>query len=377
MQRSTYTIVDTEALRHNILEVRKKLAPGTRYMAVVKADAYGHGMVPVSKAALQADAEYIGVAIPEEGIELREAGITAPILVFGGLLPVYAETLVRYDLCATLFHLPMLHALQKAAGEQGKVAKVHVKVDTGMNRVGLKTKEELQTLLEGIEKSGRVSLEGLFTHFAVSELEDKSFTLMQLACFREMAALAKQMGFAPILHASNSGGALDLPLDAGLDMVRGGISMYGYYPGPGCGAWARLRPVLSWKTAIVYIKEVAPGETVSYGRRYTAKSTRRVATLPVGYGDGYHRCMSGRAQVLLHGRRAPVLGTICMDQLMVDVTDIPEAAVGDEVFLIGGEGPEAITADDLAQWADTISYEILLAISARVPRLYSNGEQEV
>lgn len=375
MQRSTYTIVDTGALRHNIIEMRSRLAPGTRYLAVVKADAYGHGMVPVSRAALQAGAEYIGVAIPEEGIELREAGITAPILVFGGLLPVYAKTLVQYDLCATLFHLPMLHALQQAAREQGKIAKVHIKVDTGMNRVGLKTKEELRTLLGEIAQSELVSLEGLFTHFAVSELEDKAFTLEQLERFREMAALAKEMGFSPIVHASNSGGALDLPQIAGLNMVRGGISMYGYYPGPGCGDWAQLRPVLSWRTAIVHIKEIAPGETVSYGRHYTAQSVRRVATLPVGYGDGYHRCMSGRAQVLLHGRRAPVLGTICMDQLMVDITDIPEAAVGDEAFLIGGEGPQAITADDLALWADTVSYEILLAISARVPRVYINEEE--
>lgn len=374
MQRSTYVIVDSGALRHNIAELRSRLAPGTRYLAVVKADAYGHGVVHVARAALQAGADYFGVAIPEEGIELREAGVTVPILVFGGLLPEYAEMMVRYDLSATLFQMPMLRALVHAAEKHGKVAKVHIKVDTGMNRVGLKSMEELQALLTEIRNSDRIVLEGLYTHFAVSELQDKAFTLLQLERFREMAAAVRAQGFSPLLHATNSGGALDLPLEAGLDMVRGGISMYGYYPGPGCGDWARLRPVLSWKTAIVYIKEIAPGETVSYGRQYTADTQRRVATLPLGYGDGYHRCMSGKAQVLLHGKRAPVLGTICMDQLMVDVTDIPEAALGDDVFLIGGEGPQAITADDLAQWAGTISYEILLTISGRVPRLYINEE---
>lgn len=372
--RPTHAVVDLGALQHNIRELRSRLPQTTKFMAVVKADAYGHGIVEISRAAVAAGVEYLGVAILEEGIALREAGVGAPILILGGILPEFAEDVVRYDLRATVFSLPVMHALLEAARRQGKRAVAHIKADTGMNRIGTKGLEELRGLLdEAARNQEHLSLEGMFTHFAVSELQDKSFTLQQITRFGEAVALARGMGFSPLLHAANSGGILDLPLEAGFDLVRGGIAMYGYAPGEGCGRWAQLRPVLTWKTAIVHIKEIQPEDTVSYGREYTAREMRRVATLPVGYGDGYHRRMSGQAQVLLYGKRAPVLGTICMDQIMVDISDIPEARVGDDVILLGESGGERIGAGELAGWAGTISYEALLSISPRVPRVYVRG----
>lgn len=370
--RPTYAEIDLSALRHNIAALRARLPKDTCYMAVVKANAYGHGMVEIAKAALRAGAGYLGVAIPEEGIALRENGITAPVLVMGGILPAFADSIVEYELCATVFSLPVLRALQQAAAERNKTARIHIKVDTGMNRVGVKTLDELRILLHEAAHCKAIELAGMFTHFAVSEIEDKTFTHTQNAKFREAVALARGMGFSPLVHAANSGGILDLPGEAGYDMARGGIAMYGYSPGEHCGKGVELRPVLSWKTAIVHIKEIQPGDTVSYGRRYTAAEPRRIATLPLGYGDGYSRCMTGKAEVILRGKKAPVVGTICMDQLMVDVTEIADACVGDEVLLIGASGQAEITADDLAGWANTISYEVLLDISARVPRVYIN-----
>lgn len=368
--RPTFAEIDLAALRHNISALRAGLPPQTKYMAVVKANAYGHGMIEIAQAALHAGAEYLGVAIPEEGVLLRESGITAPILVFGGLLPASADVVVRFDLCAAVFTLPVLRALQQAALEQGKVARIHIKIDTGMNRVGLKTTEELRILLQEAAGCKAIQVEGIFTHFAVSEIEDKAFTRLQNSRFREAVAITREMGFTPLAHAANSGGILDLPNEVSYDMVRGGIAMYGYSPGGRCGEGAGLQPVLTWKTAIVHIKEILPGDTVSYGRRYTAAEPRRIATLPLGYGDGYNRCMTGKAKVIVRGQRAPIVGTICMDQCMADVTDISNACVGDEVLLIGANGQSAINADEMADWANTISYEVLLDISARVPRVY-------
>jgi len=367
--RPNYLLIDRSALRSNIQTLLSQTQDPVKYLAVVKANAYGHGILEVAKAALEGGASYIGVAIPEEGKRLREAGIDTPILVFGALLAENAEMVVEYDLCPTVFSCEILETLQRFASQKGKVCPIHIKVDTGMNRIGLKSMDEFIHLLNRSKICTNIRVEGLFTHFAVSEIEDKSFTRLQAKRFGDYIKQAHAMGFFPLLHAANSGAALDLP-ELHYDMIRGGLSMYGYLPGENCGQNVQLKPVLTWKTYVVHVKDIMPGETVSYGRNFTAKRPTRIATLPVGYGDGYKRSLSNKAQVLLHGQRVPVVGTVCMDQLMCDVTDVTNVRCGDEVVLLGSQGEECIDANEMAAWADTISYEILLSINERVPRIY-------
>ena len=369
MIRPNYAEIDLSNLTHNITSIKRSLVPGTKFLAVIKANAYGHGIVQISNAALRCGADYLGVAIPEEGKALREAGITAPILDFGGLLPENAGMIVDYDITPTIFSSVILKAMQKKAEQKDKQLKIHIKVDTGMNRIGIKTEEELHELLDTLKECPNLIFEGMYTHFAVSELPDKSFTMLQAERFRHFVSIVREAGYDPILHASNSGALLDIP-ELDFDMVRGGLAMYGYYPGEFSSREVELKPVLTWKTGVVHVKDIAPGDTVSYGRNFTAERVTRVATLPVGYGDGYKRSLSNKAEVLIHGKRVPVIGTVCMDQLMVDVSALDDVAVGDEAVLLGHQGEEHIDAEEMAAWADTISYEILLSISERVPRLY-------
>jgi alanine racemase len=369
VQRPTKAIIDLNALKRNITALRGVLKPGTGFMAVVKANAYGHGSVRVSTAALEAGADYLGVATPEEGAALREAGIRAPVLILSGLYPGYADMIVQYRLTATVFSKEILLSLQNAAKKAGILLPVHIKIDTGMNRIGIKTADELRSLLLAASECVNLRVEGIYTHFAVSEAADKSFTLLQAARFSEMVKIPKQMGILPLLHASNSGAAMSLP-ELNYDMVRAGISLYGYYPGETVSS-VPLTPVLTWKSAVSFVKTIDPGETVSYGRTFTAVKPIRIATLPLGYGDGFKRCLSNKAHILLHGKRAPVVGTVCMDQTICDVTDIEGVQPGDEAILIGKQGSLSIYADEMAKWANTISYEILLGISERVPRVYT------
>jgi alanine racemase len=372
MIRPTQAIVNLSALEHNITALRGKLRPDTKFMAVVKANAYGHGAVEISKASLGFGADYLGVAIPEEGLLLREAGIKAPILVFGGIFERYAHIIIEHNLIATVYTIEILQSIQDEAASLRKIQPIHIKVDTGMNRIGIKTDAQLKELLDFARRCKNIHVEGMYTHFACSDNPDKSFTLLQGERFMRMAAIAKEMGFSLILHASNSGGLLNMP-DLHFDMVRAGISMYGYSPG-GCPTGnLQLQPVLTWKTVAYWVKDIQPGESVSYGRTFTAEKQMKVATIPAGYGDGYKRCLSNRGYVLIHGKRAPVIGIVCMDQFMCDVTDIPNVAKGDEVVLIGKQDHASIDAHEMAGWANTISYEILLSISDRVPRIYINS----
>ncbi len=369
MLRPTQAYVDTQALKDNLTAIRSLLAPHVKCMAIIKADAYGHGMVQTAHAALEAGADYLGVAIIEEGALLRQAGIRAPILVLGGLLPEQTDAAVENELDLTVFSESILHALEKSAAKLNKNCNVHIKIDTGMNRIGIKDPAVFDALLDVFERSSFLTFRGIYTHFATSEIEDKTFTFEQAECLQKYVRTAQARGFSPIVHAANSGAILDLP-QLHFDMVRAGICLYGYDPAPKTPRPITLKPVMSWKTQIVHIKELQPGDTVSYGRTFTAQHPMRIATLPVGYGDGYKRCLSNKAYVLIRGRRAPVIGTVCMDQIMCDVTDIQDAAVGDPVVLLGTQGNERIDADDMADWAGTISYEILLSISPRVPRRY-------
>ena len=371
MIRPTQAIVNLRTLEHNIKALRGELRPGTKFMAVVKANAYGHGAVEISKAALGCGADYLGVAIPEEGQFLREAGIKAPILVFGGLFEGYARVIIEQNLIATVHSIQTMQSIQDEAKSVGKIQPIHIKVDTGMNRIGIKNEAQLKKLLQFAQRCKNIHVEGIYTHFAVSENPDKSFTLQQGERFVRMAAIAKDLGFSPILHASNSGGLIHFP-EFHFDMVRAGISMYGYCP-RGCSIGRpQLQPVLTWQTVVYCVKDIQPGETVSYGRTFTAEKPIKVATIPAGYGDGYKRCLSNKGFVLIHGKRAPIIGIICMDLFMCDITDIPDVTPGDEVILIGKQGTATIDADEMASLAGTISYEILLSISNRVPRQYIN-----
>lgn len=369
MSRFTQATISLANLRHNIDVLRHGLAPGTKYLAVVKANAYGHGMEQVASAAIDHGAAMLGVTFCDEGLRLRRAGITAPILLLGAVEAENTAAIIENGLMPTVFDLDTLQRLQEEAKRQHTICRVHMKVDTGMRRIGFVSPEAFEEALDRLPGCPNIAFEGLFTHFATSEREDQRFTLLQGERFLTFVRAAHQRGCRPLLHAANSGATLNQP-GLQFDMVRGGIAMYGYHPAGHAMPGVSLRPVMRLTTRIGMVKDLLPGEGISYGLTFTAERPMRVATLPLGYGDGYPRILSNRASVLLHGRRARQIGTICMDQMLIDVTDLP-AAVGDEVVLIGAEGGDCITADELADLCGTISYEILLGIDARVPRIYA------
>ncbi len=367
MLRETYCEVSLSNFRHNIRVLRAMCPQGVKFLAVIKANAYGHGIRACGMAALEAGADYLGVAIADEGDVLRETGITAPILIIGATAPRAMEHVLDSGLTPTIFTCGALLHLQQTAERLGVTAPFHFKIDSGMNRIGFRSLDEFEKALSLLADCPNLRFDGMFTHFAVSEIEDKSFTAGQAARFSAFVAAARARGYSPVVHASNSGAILDLPQFC-YDMVRGGIAMYGYHPnGKPCEA---LLPVLSWKTEVSHVKRIEAGEGVSYGLTYVATRPTTVATLPVGYGDGYKRTFSNRAEVLIHGKRVRQIGTVCMDQILCDVTELADVQTGDEAVLLGRQGDARITADELAAWGDTISYEILLSISDRVPRVY-------
>lgn len=372
MYRTNYVEIDLEAVRHNARQMLARLSEGTRLMAVVKADAYGHGAVQVAQAALEAGASALAVAIPEEGECLRAAGIAAPILVLGGIEPDAAGAVVRCGLTQTVFDARAIAALSQAAQRLNRPARVHLKLDTGMSRIGVRTAAQAAALAQAADEAPGVRLVGAFTHFASADEEDASQTQQQIARFEDMLRAVEAVHGAPLLrHACNSAGIYRYP-QAHYDMVRGGIALYGCAPAPGIGG---LRPAMRWTTRATFVKDLPAGERISYGGTYTAARDMRVMTVPVGYADGYRRAFSGRAQVLVRGRRAPVVGRVCMDQMMVDVTDIPAAAAGDAATVFGGDVSDSV--ETLAHTAGTIPYEILCSIGRRVPRVYLDGGREV
>jgi len=339
-------------------------------MAVVKADAYGHGAVPVSRTALEAGATWLGVAVPEEAIPLRGAGLSPRILVLGPIAPEQADLVVDLALDQTVSDPSQAEALDRAARARGRVISLHLKVDTGMHRVGIRP-QQVPPVAKHIAELRSVRLVGLMTHFATSEAEDPAFAREQLARFAEAERGLAAAGIrVPIRHAANSGALLFLP-EARLELVRPGIMLYGCHPrGRQQDAEPLLRPALRFQTVVSHIQNVARGESVSYGRTFVAPRDLCVATLPVGYADGYGRLLSNQGRVLIRGVRVPVIGRVCMDMIMVDVSRVPDACVGDEVVLIGRQGPEEITADEVAELQGTISYEVLCRIGPRVPRTY-------
>ena len=369
--RPTRAEIDLLAIAANVAVARRLAGRQTQVMAVVKADAYGHGAVPVARTALDAGATWLGVATPEEAVPLRAAGTTSRILVLGPIRPEQADLVATEDLDQCVSDLGQVEALDRAARTHGRVLALHLKVDTGMGRVGLRPHEARQAA-EKIRDFSCVRLVGLMTHFAQAEAEDQTFAREQLARFagatREVAALGLPR---PIRHAANSAGLLFIP-EAQLDLVRPGIMLYGYHPrGLGYPREPLLRPALRLRTEISQIRGVSRGESVSYGRAFVATRDLRVATLPIGYADGVGRLLSNRGCALIRGRRVSILGRVCMDMTMTDVTDVPEARVGDEAVLIGRQGAEEISADEVAEIQGTISYEVLCRIGPRVPRIYS------
>jgi alanine racemase len=358
--RPTWVEVDLAAIRHNVAVLKP---PAAELMAVVKGNAYGHGDVPVASAVLEAGATWIGVALVEEGLNLRAAGIDAPILVLSECPPGAERDALAARLTPSLYTDAGLGLL--AAAATGRGVEVHVKVDTGMHRIGLWPPETTVPFLDRVASSGLV-LEGLWTHLAKSE-DDEALTESQLASFGEVVEAAKAAGHvARLRHAANSAALIRHPASH-LDLVRPGVALYGIVPAPGVGDELGLRAALTWRSSVTMAKRLAAGERVSYGHRYELSRDAWIATVPVGYADGYPRGASSRADVLIRGRRCRVAGAVTMDQLMVDCGDL-EVAQGDEVVLLGAQGAERVTAWELAGHADTIAYEIVTRIGERVPR---------
>lgn len=364
--RGVYAEVDLGAVRRNIRRIKARVTNGAKFCAVVKADAYGHGAAAVANVAVQEGADYLAVAVVSEGFELRRAGITKPIIVLGPSLPSEAEDVVAYDLTQAVFQAEAVAALSKAAVNQKKTVKLHLAVDTGMGRIGVPP-EDAGLVASAIVKQPGVELEGIFSHFALADAVDKSYANVQLERFKLAIELTRQAGISiPIKHIANSAAILEMP-EAHFDMVRAGIILYGLQPSEEIANTIGLEPALALKAKLTCVKSYPAGETVSYGRTWTAQRPSRIATIPVGYADGYTRMYSGKAQILCNGERAPIVGRICMDQCMADVTDIPGVKAGDEVILFG---TPSLTTDEAASWLGTINYEVVSMLSPRIPRVY-------
>ncbi|MBO9608364.1 MAG: alanine racemase [Paenibacillaceae bacterium] len=374
--RPTWVEISLDALGHNLREFRRVLPEGIALMAVVKADAYGHGAINIAREALRHGVRCLAVAFLDEALELRRAGIDAPILVLG-YTPVEGVALaLEYGITLNVFTSEVLLALA-AAAKADRPARIHIKVDTGMGRIGIHVEEDAIAFIEQALKLPGVVVEGLFTHYASADEADKTYTNEQYAKFERIVNHFDRGGVRfEFLHAGNSATAIDQP-ELTCNMVRLGISMYGLYPSREVRREKlALQPVMSLKTRMVLVKEMPPGAGISYGTIYrTKRAGERIATLPIGYADGYSRMLTGKAEALVGGSRVPVVGTICMDQCMIDIDGVPDAQAGDEVVLFGRQGEAGITAEEIADKLGTINYEVTCMISHRVPRVYvKDGE---
>ncbi|MBQ4152051.1 MAG: alanine racemase [Schwartzia sp.] len=364
--RGAWAEINLSALRHNISAIKSRVAEGAKFCAVVKADAYGHGAVAVAREAVAQGADYLAVAVLSEAVKLREAGFTTPILILGPTQPQEADVVVRYRITQAVFTVEQAAALAAAALRQHTHAKVHLVVDTGMGRIGVRP-GNAGAVAAAIAGLPGIWLEGMFSHFASADSKDKMYAAEQFRRFQEAVAAVEARGIKlELRHIANSAAILEMP-DTHLDMVRAGIILYGLWPSDEVEHVIDLRPVMKVKARLSCVKDYHPGETVSYGRTFMAAREMRVGTLPVGYADGYTRLYAGKAVVEIKGQRVPVVGRICMDQCMVDVTDVNGARVGDEAVLFGSP---TLTADEAAGWLGTINYEVVCMISPRVPRVY-------
>lgn len=383
--------VDLDAIASNAAGLKACAGPKAKLMVSIKANGYGHGMVQVARAALEGGATWLAVHRPREGIELRQAGINAPILLLGYTLPAEAEDVVRWRLIPTVNSRPQAEALSAEAlvlyeemrtGTSVQADRnrhpfpYHLKVDTGMGRYGLLPGEVLPFLGFLGDLPG-LALQGVYTHHATADQADKSFTHRQFEIFTDVLRQLEAEGFdIRFKHVANSATTLDLP-ELALDMVRCGIALYGLHPSHEVAPTIELRAALAFKSRVTRVRTLPPGASISYGRTFVTEHLTTVALIPVGYGDGYHRLVSNRGAVLIRGKRAPIVGRICMDQFVVDVTGIPDVQLHDEVVLIGRQGSEEISAEEVARWAETINYEVTSSLLPRVPRIYFRGGKVV
>lgn len=369
MSRPTIAEIDLDAIAFNMRQIRKLVGPQVKICPAVKADGYGHGAVEVSRTVLDAGAEMLGVATLEEALELREAGIDAPIIILQCVVEDDVGQLVRSNLNTMVCDRDFASALCKEARAAGKAAKVHIKVDTGMGRIGVRPEDAVAFALE-LSKMPGLEIEGVFTHFPSADEEDLTFSREQIRQFTDITRAIEAAGVRIQLHhMANSAAILNLP-ESYFDMVRPGIMLYGLYDSEHVSREVTLRQSMTLKTKIVFLRELHPGRTVSYGRTFTTSRSTLVATIPIGYADGYNRLLSNRAPALVRGKRVPIIGRVCMDQTMLDVTDVPGVALGDEVVLYGSQGNEHISIEGIAALLGTISNEVICAVSRRVPRVY-------
>ncbi|MBK8904707.1 MAG: alanine racemase [Anaerolineaceae bacterium] len=372
--RPTYIEVNLTRLTENYRAIERAVAPA-KMMPILKANAYGHGLVEVARHVVSLGAAYLGVAFLEEGILLREMGISAPILVLGGIIGNQVPLFLKHDLTLTASSIEKLTQINEAAAEMGVRARVHLKIDTGMERIGVHY-YNADSLLEAALNCEHCLVEGIYSHFANADTAVLQSAQIQLDRFNQVLSFYEQRGLPlpPLRHMANSGAILQLP-GSHFDMVRAGILLYGVYPSDEVAKTIAARPVLSWKSRVVYFKVVLPDHPVSYGSTWQSDHMVRVVTVPVGYGDGYFRRMSGQAQVIIRGKRYPVIGRICMDQLMVNL-EWDSAYNNDEVTLLGESDGQIIRCEELAEWAGTIPYEILTNINTRVSRIYLTEKKQ-
>jgi len=368
--------IDLDALKYNVDGIKRCKAESAMLMGVIKADAYGHGAKVFAHELDRMGFDWFAVATADEGIELRRDGIEQPILVLGYSCEAQYPDMVQWEITPTIYSLDMAKAFDAAAEKAGKVANIHIKIDTGMSRIGFLPGEKSLDEIEKIHGLRHLRIQGMFTHFACADMRDKTHVGHQIEKFRQMIDGVRQRGIpVEIFHCSNSASIMELPSEH-MNLVRAGIILYGLYPSHEMEEERLpLKPVMSLYSHVVHVKEVPEGVTVGYGATYVTRRPTRIGTIPVGYADGYPRILSNRASVLIRGRRAPIIGRVCMDQFMVDVTDMPEVSVGDVVTLIGRDGEETLSVEEISEMAGSFNYEFVCDVSRRVPRVYiKNGK---
>lgn len=365
--RPTWAEIDLSCLGFNLAQIKRFVSPEVKIMPIVKADAYGHGLVEVSQYLLSQGIDYLGIATVDEGMILRDSGIGIPLLILGSITPEETEAVLEYNLIPTVCNLEVATRFNNLALQKNRHANVHIKIDTGMGRIGISCQEALDFFLK-LKELPNLVIEGIWTHFASAE--EAEFTNVQLNRFNFVIGGLRQLGFNFLyIHAANSTAILRNK-ESHFNLVRPGLTLYGVYPDASLREIVELKPVMMIKTRTVFLKKVSAGQSISYGRTFITSRESLIATLPVGYGDGYSWLLSNRGVVLVKGMRVPVVGRVCMDQIMIDVTEVPDVKIGEEVVLVGQQGNERITAEELASMATTIPYEVLCKISPRIPRIY-------
>lgn len=362
--------INLDAIRNNIMAMKSCIPDGKKVLAVIKANAYGHGAIEVA-GAIDDMTDYYGVAFIDEAIELRQAGVEKPILILGHTDDSCFDELIKYDITQTIYSLRQAKSLSEKAMQSGVKAKIHIKIDTGMNRIGFPcVPESIDEIVEIVSLPG-IEAEGIYTHYYLADAKDKSHAMKQLNSYTDMIKMLKERDVTFTLrHISNSAGIMEMPNDT-YDMVRSGIATYGLYPSEEMDKnKCVLYPAMELKTHITHVKYVSAGETIGYGATYKVLERKRVATVEVGYADGYPRALSNKGRMLVHGQFAPIIGRVCMDQTMIDVDHIPEAKVGDEVVLVGSQGENKIVLEELADMSESFNYEFVCGVNRRVPRIF-------